>query len=147
MGREERSCSRLWLIQNSKENVVNERFIEAQLISYYQRMDIQDLVAAHSGTISDIEDGYLLPSDLGLRALFSIYCAKGKDFDKFVFKNEMKELGFNKFFAHKIFTQLEVWKTPYQKISLKKISRVPGIQTEDFQTLLYMYNNKGNKYK
>jgi len=30
-----------------KESVVNERFIEAQLIFYYQRMDTQDLVAGH----------------------------------------------------------------------------------------------------
>ena len=91
-----------------KESTINERLIEAQLLFYYQRMDTQDLVAA--GTISDIEDGYLLLSDLGLRALFAIYCAKGKDFDLFIFKNEMKELGFNKFFAHKVFTQLEVWR-------------------------------------
>ena len=34
-------------------SVVNERFIEAQLIYYYQRMDTQDLVA------TDDEDGYL----------------------------------------------------------------------------------------
>ena len=50
-------------------------------------------------------------SDLGLRALLSLYCAKGKDFDQFIFKNEMKELGFNKFFAHKVFTQLKVWRS------------------------------------
>ena len=59
-----------------KENVVNERFIEAQLIFYYQRMDTQDLVAA--GTISDIEDGYSLLSDLGLRALFPFTVLKRK---------------------------------------------------------------------
>ena len=56
-----------------------------------------------AGSISDIENGYLLLSDLGLRALLSLYCVKGKDFDQFVFKNEIKELGFNKFFAHKVF--------------------------------------------
>ena len=66
-----------------KENVVNERFIEAQLVLYCQRMDTQDLIA--TGTISDIEDGYLLMSDLVNRAS-SIYCAKGKDFDQFVFR-------------------------------------------------------------
>ena len=71
-------------------------------------MDTQDLITA--GGISDIENGYLLLSDLGLRALFSVYCAKGKDFDQFIFKNEMKELGFNNFFAHKVFSQLEVWR-------------------------------------
>ena len=60
--------------------------------------------------IHSIEDGYLLLSDLGLRALFSVYCAKGKDFDQFIFRNKMKELGFNKFFAHKVFSQLEVWR-------------------------------------
>jgi len=91
-----------------KESTINERLIEVQLLFNYQRMDTQYLVAA--GTISDIEDGYLLLSDLGLRALFAIYCAEGKDFDQFVFKNEMKKLGFNKFFAHKVFTQLEVWR-------------------------------------
>ena len=113
---EEKLCNAL---VDPKESTINERFIEAQLIFYYQRMDTQDLVAAV--TISDIEDGHLLLSDLGLRALFAIYCAKGKDFDQFVFKN--------------------------QKISLKKRSKVLGIQTEDFQTLLYMYNNKGNNFK
>ena len=69
-------------------------------------MDTEDLITA--GSISDIENGYLLLSDLGLRALLSLYCAKGKDFDQFIFKNE---LGFNKFFAHKVFTQLEVWRS------------------------------------
>jgi len=48
-----------------------------------------------AGSISDIDNGYLLLIDLGLRALLSLYCAKGKDFDQFVFKNEMKELGFS----------------------------------------------------
>ena len=120
-----------------KESTINERLIEAQLLFYYQRMDTQDLVAA--GTISDIEDGYLLLSDLGLRALFAIYCAKAKDFDQFVFKNEMKELGFNNFLRTKISLNWKFGETLYQKISLKKRSKVLGIQTEDFQTLLYMY--------
>jgi hypothetical protein len=57
-----------------KENVVNGRFIEAQMVCYYQRMDTQDLVAA--GTISDIEERYLLLSDFGSRALYSIYCER-----------------------------------------------------------------------
>jgi len=108
-------------------------------------MDTQDLIAA--GTISDIEDGYLLLSDLGLRALFSIYCAKGKDFDRFVLKNEMKELGFNKFFARKVFTQLEVWRNALPediteeeiKGSWNKDRRLPD-------SVVYMYNNK-YKYK
>ena len=46
-----------------------------------------------------------------MRALLSLYCAKGKDFDQFVLKNEMKELEFNKFFAHEVFSQLEVWRS------------------------------------
>ena len=74
---------------DQKDSVTNERFIETRLVYYYQRMDTQDLITA--GGISDIEDGYLLLSDLGLRALFSVYCAKGKDFDQFIFKNEMKK--------------------------------------------------------
>ena len=84
---------------------VDERIMETKMAYYYQNMDTEDLVMA--GSISDIDNGYLLLSDLGMRALLSLYCAKGKDFDQFVFKNEMKELGFNKFFAHKGFTQLE----------------------------------------
>jgi hypothetical protein len=50
-----------------------------------------------------------------LRGVFSVYCAKGKDFDQFAFKNEMKELGFNKFFAHKLFIQLELWRKALPK--------------------------------
>ena len=72
-------------------------------------MDTEDLVMA--GSILDIDNGYLLLSDLGFRALLSLYCAKGKDFDQFGFKNEMKELGFNNFFAHKVFSQLKVWRS------------------------------------
>jgi len=64
---------------DQKENVTNERLIEVQLVYYYQRIDTQDQITA--GGISDIEDGYLLLSDLGIRALFSVYCAKGIDFD------------------------------------------------------------------
>ena len=71
----------------------NERIVEINMAYYYQNMDTDDLVMA--GSMSDIDDGYLLLSDLGLRALLSLYCAKGKDFDQYVFKNEMKELGFN----------------------------------------------------
>jgi hypothetical protein len=76
---------------------------------YYQRMDTQDLITA--GTITDIEDNFHLLADLGMRSLLSLYCAKGKDFDQFVFKNEMKELGFHKFFAHKVYNQLEMWRS------------------------------------
>ena len=53
---------------DQKDKVTNERFIEAQLVYYYQRMDTQDLITA--GGISDIEDGYLLLSDLGLRPIY-----------------------------------------------------------------------------
>jgi hypothetical protein len=94
---------------DEKVSGVDERFMETKMAFYYQNMDTEDLVMA--GSISDIENGYLLLSDLGLRVLLSLYCAKGKDFDQFIFKNEMKELGFNKFFAHKVFTQLEVWRS------------------------------------
>ena len=65
---------------------VDERIMEIKMAYYYQNMDTEDLVMA--GSISDIENGYLLLSDLGLRAL-----------------------GFNKFFAHKVFTQLEIWRS------------------------------------
>jgi hypothetical protein len=66
---------------DQKDSVTNKRLIEAQLVYFYQHIDTQDLFTA--GGILDIEDGYLLLSDLGLRALFSVYCAKGKDFDLF----------------------------------------------------------------
>ena len=63
-----------------KENVVNERFIEAQ-IGVLLVPDTQDLVA--TGTISDIEDGYLLLTYLGLHSLFSISATKEKILIKF----------------------------------------------------------------
>ena len=72
-------------------------------------METQDLITA--GTVSDIADGYQLLADLGLRGVFSVYCAKGKDFDQFAFKNEMKEL----VFAHKLFVQLELWRKALPK--------------------------------
>ena len=45
-----------------------------------------------------------------MQALLSIYYAKGKDFDQVFFKKEMKDLGFHRFFSHKVFTQLEIWR-------------------------------------
>ena len=54
---------------------VDERIMETKMAYYYQNMDTEDLVMA--GSISDIENGYLLLSDLGLRALLPLYCAKG----------------------------------------------------------------------
>ena len=33
-----------------------------------------------------------------------------KDFDQTFFKKEMKELGFHRFFSHKGFAQLEIWR-------------------------------------
>ena len=55
---------------------MNERFVEDQLVIYYQRMDTQYLVAAV--TISDIVDGYLFLSDLELRAFLPFTVQKGK---------------------------------------------------------------------
>ena len=37
-------------------------------MAYYQNMDTEDLVMA--GSISDIDNGYLLLGDLGFRALY-----------------------------------------------------------------------------
>jgi hypothetical protein len=90
------------------EKICNEREIGKQLNYFYQRMDTQDLITA--GSISDISDNYQLLADLGLQSVFALYCAKGKDFDQVFFKNEMVELGFHKFFAHKVWNQLEVWR-------------------------------------
>jgi hypothetical protein len=52
---------------------VDERIVEINMAYYYQNMDTEDLVMA--GSISDIDNGYLLLSDLGLRALLSLYCS------------------------------------------------------------------------
>jgi hypothetical protein len=38
--------------------------VEIKMAYYYQNMDTEDLVA---GSISDIDNGYLLLSDVGLR--------------------------------------------------------------------------------
>ena len=75
-------------------------------------------------------------SDLGLRALFSIYCAKGKDFDQFVFKEEMKELGFHNFLPIKFSLSWKFGEAPNQKISQKNRSKDLG--KEDFQTQLFI---------
>ena len=56
-------------------------------------MDTQDLVVA--GRIGDVESNYHFLAELGMHALLSIYCAKGKDFDQVFFKKEMKYLGFH----------------------------------------------------
>jgi hypothetical protein len=76
--------------------------------SYLFPIFFQDLVVA--GRIGDVENNYQLLADLGMQALLSIYCAKGKDFDQVFFKKELKDLGFHRFFATKVFTQLEIWR-------------------------------------
>jgi len=55
-----------------------------------------------------VESNYQLLAHLGMRALLSIFCAKGKDFDQVFFKKEMKDFGFHRFFSHKVLTQLEI---------------------------------------
>ena len=75
---------------------------------YYQRLDTQDLVVA--GRICDVESNYQYLADLGMQALLSIYCSKGKDFDQVFFKKEMKDIGFHRFFSTKVFKQLEIWR-------------------------------------
>ena len=95
------------LVDPIKESI-DERKIERRLNYYYQRLDTQDLVVA--GRIGDIENNSQLLADLGMQALLSIYCAKGKDFDQVFFKKELKDLGFHRFFATKVFTQLEIWR-------------------------------------
>ena len=88
---------------------IDERKIESKLNYYYQRLDTQDPVVA--GRIGDVESNYQLLADLGMQALLSIYCAKGKDFfDQVFFKKELKDSGFHRFFATKVFTQLEIWR-------------------------------------
>ena len=44
--------------------------------------------------MGDVENNYHLLADLGLHALYTINCAKGKDFDQVFYKKEMKKLGF-----------------------------------------------------
>ena len=67
------------LVDPIKESV-DERKNESKLNYYYQRLDTQDLVVA--GRIGDVECNYQLLADLGMQALLSIYCAKGKDIDQ-----------------------------------------------------------------
>ena len=55
-----------------------ERIVEMQMAYSYQHMDTEDLGMV--GSISNIESGYLLFGDIGLRALLSLYCAKDKGF-------------------------------------------------------------------
>ena len=43
---------------DQKDTVTKERFIEAQLVYYYQRMDTQDLITA--GGIPDIEENMVV---------------------------------------------------------------------------------------
>ena len=72
------------------KETIDERKIESKLNYCYQRFDTQDLVVA--GRIGDVESNYQLLADLGMYALLSIYCGKGKDFDQVFFKKEMKEI-------------------------------------------------------
>jgi hypothetical protein len=95
------------LVDPIKESI-DERKIESRLNYYYQRLDTQDLVVA--GRIGDVKNNFQLLADLGMQALLSIYCAKGKDFDQVFFKKELKDLGCHRFFATKVFTQLEIWR-------------------------------------
>ena len=89
---------------------VDERIVKIQMAYYYQHMDTEDLVMV--GSIPDVENWCLLFGDLGLCALLSLYYAEGKmNENQSVLKNEMKEIGINKFFAHKVFTQVEVWRS------------------------------------
>ena len=93
------------LVDPIKETI-DERKVESKLNYYYQRLDTQDLVVA--GRIGDVESNYQLLADLGMQALLSIYCAKGKDFDQVFFKKEMKDLGFYRFFSTKVFINFSV---------------------------------------
>ena len=112
------------LVDPIKETIA-ERKIESKLNYYYQRLDTQDLVVA--GGIGDVEINYQLLADLGMHALFSIYCAKGKDFDQVFLKKEMKNLGFRRFCVHKVFTQLEIWRND-----------LPDNITDDEYTYIFM---------
>jgi len=94
------------LVDPIKETI-DERKIESKLNYYYQGLDTQDLVVA--GRIGDVENNYQLLADLRMHALLSIYCAK-KYFDQVFFKKEMKDLGYHRIFAHKVFTRLEIWR-------------------------------------
>jgi len=54
--------------------------IESKLNYCYQRLE-QDFSTV-AGRIGDVESNYQLLADLGMQALLSIYCAKGKDIDQ-----------------------------------------------------------------
>ena len=99
-----------------KENVVNERFIETQMVYYHQRMDPRPCCCRYHIWYWRWVFVRVAP--------FSIYCGKGNDFNQFAFKNKMKELGFNKFLRFKFWLSWNFIETPYQKISLKRDQRI-----------------------
>jgi len=41
---------------------------------------------------------------------FFPFIALKKDFDQVFFKKEMKDLGFHRFFSHKVFTKSKIWR-------------------------------------
>ena len=121
-------------LKDPNESSGNEREIEDHMNYYYQRMDTQDLITA--GTVSDIADGYQLLADLGLRGVFSVYCAKGKDFDQFAFKNDST--------SYLRTSYLFSWSygaRPCPKILQKKKCKEVGCQAEEFQTPSCTFSN------
>jgi hypothetical protein len=101
------------LMPDTAEKVCRETIIEREMNYYYQHMDTEDLVTA--GNISDIGNGYGLLADMTLKGVLTVYCAFGHNFNQFMFKNEMEAFGFNKFFAHRVFCQLETWRKALPK--------------------------------
>jgi len=93
-------------VGTTEEKIHETRWEEKLFDLLVDSMKEQDLVVA--GRIGDVESNYQLLADLGMHALLSIYCEKEKDFDQVFFKEEMKDLGFHRFFSHKVFTQLEI---------------------------------------
>ena len=106
---------KLFIVLDPIKEAIDERKVESKMNYYYQRLDTQDLVVA--GRIGDVESNYQLLADLGMQALLSIYCAKGKDFDLVFFKKEIKDLGFHRFFARKFSRNWKFGETHSLKIS------------------------------
>ena len=95
---------------------LTQKSVEDLLIS----SDITPLNACYCETVELIES-------LGVKTLISIYCSRGKDFDRELFKESLKELSFKPIAYHKIYVGLSDWRHQTEDSLARQVFVTPPV--------------------
>ena len=107
-----------WINNNGKtsENLLSDSFISELDNFYYETLD--------------------LISSVGIQTIVSIYCSRGRGFDRELFQNSMRELGFKPLAYHKLYVGITNWHFKAEEEAKPTVTPLPmtelaGVDSSD----------------